>query len=102
MGSLILHNLKKAKGQFISFAIVMLITAVILNTALVLLFQTGDAYDLLFDELNTSDLSVTVPSILSSDELLNEISKIDGVSETNTHEAFFASAALQDFQVNLR
>lgn len=98
MGGLILHNLKKAKGQFISFAIVMLITAVILNTALVLLFQTGDAYDLLFDELNTSDLSVTVPYILSSDELLNEISKIDGVSETNTHEALFASAALQDFQ----
>ncbi len=76
MGSLILHNLKKAKGQFISFAIVMLITAVILNTALVLLFQTGDAYDLLFDELNTSDFSVTVPSLLSSDELLHEISKI--------------------------
>lgn len=98
MGSLILHNLKKAKGQFLSFAIVMLITAVILNTALVLLFQTGDAYDSLFDELNTSDFSVTVPSLLSSDELLNEISEIDGVSEKNTHEALFASAALQDFQ----
>lgn len=55
MGSLILHNLKKAKGQFISFAIVMLITAVILNTALVLLFQTGDAYDLLFDKLICND-----------------------------------------------
>ena len=98
MGSLILHNLKKAKGQFLSFAVVMLITAVILNTALVLLFQTGDAYDSLFDELNTSDFSVTVPSLLSSDELLHEISKIDGVSEVNTHEALFASAALQDFQ----
>ena len=98
MGRLILHNLKKAKGQFISFAVVMLITAVILNTALVLLFQTGDAYDALFDELNTSDLSVTVPSQISSDELLNEISTVDGVFETNTHEALFASAALQDFQ----
>ena len=98
MRNLIFHNLKKAKGQFISFGIVMLITAVILNTALVLLFQTGDAYDSLFDELNTSDLSVTVPSALSYDELLNDISEIDGVSATNTNEALFASAALQDFQ----
>lgn len=101
MGKLILHNLKKAKGQFISFGIVMLITAVILNTALVLLFQTGDAYDALFEELNTADLSVTVPSAFTNDDsndLLNELSKINGVSEVSTNKALFASAALQDFQ----
>ena len=98
MRNLIFHNLKKAKGQFISFGIVMLITAVILNTSFVLLFQTGDAYDLLFDELNTSDLSVTVPSVLSYGELLNDIAKIDGVAEADTNEAFFAAASLQDFQ----
>ena len=98
MGKLILHNLKKAKGQFVSFGIVMLITALILNTALVLLFQTKDAYDMLFDELNTADLSVTIPNLLSSDELLDDISKLDGVSQVNTNEVLFASAALQDFQ----
>ena len=98
MGNLILHNLKKAKGQFISFGIVMMITAIILNTALVLLLQTGGAYDSLFDELNTSDLSVTVPSALSYDELLKDISQIAGVSKTNRHDALFAAAALQDFQ----
>ena len=98
MGNLILHNLKKARGQFISFGIVMLITAIILNTALVLLFQTGDAYDTLFDELNTADISVMIPSALSYDELLNDISMIDGVTETNTNDALFASADLQEFQ----
>ena len=98
MRNLIFHNLKKAKGQFISFGIVMLITAIILNTALVLLFQTGGAYDSLFDELNTADLSVTVPSALSDDNLLNDISKIAGVSEADTSESLFASATLQDFQ----
>ena len=98
MRNLIFHNLKKAKGQFVSFGIVMLITALILNTALVLLFQTKDAYDMLFDELNTADLSVTIPNLLSSDELLDDISKLDGVSQVNTNEVLFASAALQDFQ----
>ena len=98
MRSLILHNLKKAKGQFISFGIVMLITAVILNTALVLLFQTSNAYDSLFEELNTADLSVTIPSALSSDELMDDISDLGEVSEINANDALFASAALQDFQ----
>lgn len=98
MGNLILHNLKKAKGQFISFGIVMLITAVILNTALVLLFQTSDAYDSLFDELNTADMSVTIPSLMSTDELADDILGTNGVSATDTNKALFASAALQEFK----
>ncbi|MCH5350149.1 MAG: ABC transporter permease [Oscillospiraceae bacterium] len=98
MGNLILHNLKKAKGQFISFGIVMLITAVILNTSLVLLFQTGAAYDSLFDELNTADLSVTVPSALAYDELPYDILNMKGVSNVRSNEALFASVAVQEFQ----
>ena len=98
MGNLILHNLKKAKGQFISFGIVMLITAVILNTSLVLLFQTGAAYDSLFDELNTADLSVTVPSALAYDELPDAVLSMKGISKVNENEALFASAAVQEFQ----
>lgn len=98
MGKLILHNLKKARGQFISFGIVMLITAIILNTSLVLLFQTGKAYDTLFDELNTADISVTVPSMLSSDELIDELSEANCVSEINEHDALFAAAAVQEFK----
>ena len=100
MGNLIRHNLKKATGQFISFGIVMLITAVILNTALVLLFQTSDAYDKLFDELNTADISVTVPAALAADDLYDDISggKEMGIAETAKNDALFASAALQEFQ----
>ena len=98
MGNLILHNIKKSRGQFISFGIVMLITAIILNTSLVLLFQTGKAYDSLFDELDTADISVTVPHMLSSDELADNISELDSVSEINENEALFASAAVQEFQ----
>lgn len=80
-----------------SFGIVMIITAIILNTALVLLFQTSDAYDSLFDELNTADLSVTIPSALSDDELLSDILELNGIADTDTNEALFASSTLQDF-----
>lgn len=98
MGSLILHNLKKAKGQFASFGIVMLITAVILNTALVLLFQTSDAYDALFHKLNTANINVTVPSETDNDGIEDDILKLDRVTDAGHGEALFASAALQDFQ----
>ncbi|MCH5193645.1 MAG: ABC transporter permease [Oscillospiraceae bacterium] len=98
MGNLILHNLRKAKGQFISFGIVMLITAVILNTSLVLLFQTGKAYDSLFEELNTADLSVTVPSALTYDGLADAVLSMKGISDVKSNEALFASVAVQEFQ----
>lgn len=98
MGSIILHNLKKAKGQFASFGIVMLITALILNTALVLLFQTSDAYDVLFRELNTANINVTVPYGTDYDGIENDILNLDGVTDTEHGEALFASAGLQDFQ----
>lgn len=98
MRNLIAHNLNKAGGQFLSFGIVMIITAVILNSALVLLFQTSDAYDSLFEELNTADLSVTVPAALSGDELNQDIMALNGILDTDVHEALFAQSALQDFQ----
>ena len=98
MGGLVRHNIRKAKGQFISFGLVMMITAVILNISLVLLFQTGKAYDKHFEELNTADVSVSVPSVLADDALEGELAEINGVSDTEKHGALFASAALQEFQ----
>ncbi len=98
MGSLILHNLKKAKGQFASFGIVMLITAIILNTALVLLFQTSNAYDTLFNDLNTANVNVTIPYGMEYDGIEDDILKLDGVKDTEQGEAVFASAAFQEFK----
>lgn len=98
MGSLVLHNLKKSKGSFVSFGIVMIITAVILNTALVLLFQTSDAYDELFDELNTAEISAAIPLAVDSTDIAEDLAVLDGVQETDQNEVLFASAALQEFQ----
>ncbi|MCM1023165.1 MAG: ABC transporter permease [Prevotella sp.] len=98
MNLLVFHNLKKAKGQFFSFGIVMLLTAVILNTSFVLLFQTSKAYDKCFDELDTADVSVIVPSAACYEEIAEEIKKINGIELTNENDALFAQAALQEFQ----
>lgn len=98
MGGLIRHNLGKANGSFISFGLVMMITAIILNTSLVLLFQTGKAYDARFAELDTAEISVSVPAVLADEALEEDISGLRGAASAESHDALFASAALQEFQ----
>lgn len=98
MKNLIMHNLNKAKGQFVAFGIVMIITSVILNSALVLLFQTADAYDSLFDKLHTANISVAIPTALSGDMPAHDLETLDGILDTDTNEALFAQSTLQDFQ----
>lgn len=81
-----------------SFGIVMALTALILNTALVLLFQTSNAYDTLFKELNTAEISAAVPLAADNDDMEEKLASLNSVQVTDQNEALFASAALQEFQ----
>ena len=47
------YNLKKDRSSYLSFGIIIMITALILNCAGVLLLQAERAYDEKFDKLNT-------------------------------------------------
>ncbi|MDE6318827.1 MAG: hypothetical protein K2M22_03830, partial [Lachnospiraceae bacterium] len=80
ISTLTLHNLNKAKGQYLSFGVFICLTAFIINIALVLAFQTFHAYDSLFDQLNTADINFIIPQIQDSNDLLTEVEEIDGVS----------------------
>ena len=89
ISTLILHNLKKAKGQYLSFGVFICLTAFIINIALVLAFQTFNAYDSLFDQLDTADINFIIPQIQDHSDLLAEVEKIDGVSFAETHAVVF-------------
>ncbi len=97
ISTLILHNLKKAKGQFISFGVFICLTAFITNIALVLAFQTFDAYDSLFDKLNTADINFIIPQIQDSKDLLTEVGKIDGISFVEKHGGVFTPVTVREF-----
>lgn len=56
VSTLIVRNLKKSMGQYISFGIIICLKAFIMNIALVLAFQTFNAYDRRFSELDTVDV----------------------------------------------
>lgn len=95
--TLILHNLKKTKGQYISFGLIICLTAFIMNIALVLAFQTFSAYDSRFLELDTADINVLIPKLQDNSELNSEIEKIDGVTVVEKHGGIFVTATVREF-----
>jgi len=96
--SQIMYNLKKDKGSYISFGIVVLITAIMLNLAFVLMFQVDKAYDKKFGELNTASINVTVPKFQNTDALMDDIKALSGVTDAESREAVFAEAVVKDFR----
>ena len=95
--TLIIHNLKKTKGQYLSFGFIICLTAFIMNIALVLAFQTFSAYDSRFYELDTADINFMIPPLQDDSELITEIKKIDGVSAVEKHSGVFVSATVREF-----
>ena len=96
--SQILYQLRKDKSSYISFAVIILITAFMLNSATTLLFQVDKAYDEKFELLNTASVNVCVPKAQHSEDNLKAIGDIDGVLNTENHEAVFAEAVVRDFK----
>ena len=95
--TLMIHNLKKAKGQYLSFGFIICLTAFIMNIALALAFQTFNAYDSLFSELDTADINFMIPQFQDDSEIIDEIRKIDGVSAVEKHGGVFVSATVREF-----
>ena len=93
----IIYNLKKEKSSFISFGIIILLTALILNCAAVLLRQVDSAYDKKFENLCTAKLNAVVPNLRESGELEKEINKIANVEKTECHKAIMTEATVKDF-----
>ena len=95
--TLMMHNLKKAKGQYFSFGFIICLTAFIINIALVLAFQTSKAYDSQFHKLDTSDINFMIPQLQDNSELITDIEKIDGVSTVEKRSGVFVSATIRKF-----
>ena len=94
----VIHNLKKDKGSFVSFGLIVLFTAFMLNLALVLAFQVDEAYDTKFDELNAASINLYIPEMQDMAELPAELSAIDGVSMVEARPAVYAEAVVRDFR----
>ena len=81
--SQIIHNLKKDKGAYISFGIVILFTALMLNLAFVLVFQVDNAYNEKFTKLNTATMNICISKMQDIDQLSQDLEEIEGVGDAN-------------------
>lgn len=93
-----IYNLKKDKGSYLSFGIVILITAIMINLALVLLFQVDKAYDNKFDKLDTAAINVCISQMQNTDTLIDEIKALEGVADVECREAVLLEAVVKDFR----
>lgn len=96
--TLVLHNLKKDRGSFISFGLIVLFTAFMLCTALVLAFQADKAYDAKFDELNAASVNVLIPEEQDTAEFAEKLKNVDDVERVEARRAVFAPAVVKDFR----
>lgn len=92
------YNLKKDKKSYISFGIVVLITAIMLNLALVLVFQVDNAYDKKLEKMNTATINVCIPKAQNTNILMSDIEALEDVSEVECREAVFLEAVVNDFR----
>ena len=91
------YNLKKDRSSYISFGIMILITALILNCSAVLLAQVDPAYAAKFERLNTADVNVLVPEIQHTSDVEAALAELDGVEKVERHKALFLEATVRDF-----
>lgn len=92
------YHLKKEKGSFLSFGIIIFFTAFMLNLSLVLINQVDRAYDEKFDMLHTANINLLIPKIQDVEDLEAALEKIQGVAQIECHEAVFCEAVVKEFR----
>lgn len=96
--TLLVYNMKKDKGAYVALGIVILLAAIMLNLALVLVFQVDKAYDSRFEALNTATINICIPRIQDSNTLTEQIKSLEGVSEVEGRDAIILDVVVKDFR----
>lgn len=96
--NLTLYHLRKEKRQYLSFGIILCLTAFIINIALVLVRQMDKAYDDTFTKLNTANINLCIPKSQDSDSLKERIRTVKEVDVLESRSGILLSATAEDFR----
>lgn len=96
IGKQVLYNLNKDRSSFVSFGIIIMITALILSCAAVLLLQVDGAYDDKHIKLDTAGVNAIVPAMVSGDAE-KALSALTAVESLESHKALMTEATVKDF-----
>ena len=81
----------------ISFGLLLLLTAFLLNTALALALETEAAYDQRFEAFQTAEVNFLIPAAMEQQALLQKVKILPGVQVAETHRAILTSAVVREF-----
>lgn len=96
--NLIRYHFQSEKSQYISYGIIIFLTAFVLNIAFVLAFQVGNAYNERFQELKTADLNFCIPKVQDKDILKEKCLEVSGVEEIEIREGIKLSPIVKKFR----
>ncbi|WP_313131538.1 ABC transporter permease [Anaerocolumna sp.] len=96
--NLIKYNFKSETTQYISYGIIIFLTAFILNIAFVLTFQVENAYEDRFIELETANYNFCIPAVQDEDILEDKCLEISGVEEVEKLDGIKVSSIVKDFR----
>ena len=91
---LALNNIKKSLGQYLSFAIILIIASTIFSSAIILKLNVSKAFDKKYKEFNTASSYITIPNELYSEDLLKEIKSIDCIKKAEIRDGIYAKVTV--------
>ena len=93
-----LYFFRRDKKQIISFGIIILITSLILNLAVVLAMRIDAAYDRQSDELHSADIDIVIPESTDCDALSDAVLNYSSVKQLEKQRAILQKAVMKDFR----
>ena len=82
---------KKNLKDIISFSIILFISLLFFNSALVVNNNVLNAYDKKFNDLNTANVFFNISKTYYNDDILNDIKKIDGIEKAEKRDGIIVN-----------
>ena len=82
---------KKNLKDIISFSIILFISLILFNSALIVNNNIDKAYETKFDKLNTSNSFFNISKLYYNDKILGDIKDINGVTSVDKRNGIFVN-----------
>lgn len=91
---LVSNNIRKNKGQYISFFLIIFITAFIFNLGIITSLNYSNSYDEKCEKYNAAEVLSIIPKNKYSDEIYKKIESLDGVETVEKRECINITASI--------
>lgn len=92
------YHIKKEKGRHCCFGVIMMITALILHSSLMLMKEVASSYDQIFVQLHSANINITTEANQNSLKVQQELLAKKEISEVEVTTGVMLNATIQEFK----